>query len=171
VIDWWNEPTRPTVEPRVERGEPPTACQWCGCTTAPDAASCCDCGAVMAQDEDLGGLLIPGVTVVDPAILRSAYTSSVIAAPSWLSAFGLIGIPGQTTPQVATAGVVLARSELGGPGSSPQYEVVGIPSQAALEMAHLLRPLAIAAPQDRVELLTAETREQTAQKREAGASR
>lgn len=44
------------------------ACPWCAEPTLPDASNCSNCGAVMAQREDLGGLAIPGVTVVDPAM-------------------------------------------------------------------------------------------------------
>jgi len=124
----------------------------------------------MAQDEDLSGLAIPGVTVVDPAVRRGAYTSAVIGAKSRLSTFGLIGTAGETTVEMAPAAVVLARSSLSGTGRSLLPEDIGNPSQAALEMAHLLHGVAEpAATRDPIELSTAETEPKVPQRPGDGA--
>ena len=43
-------------------------CAWCGTDADPDAVACPSCGAALAQREDIGGVVIPGVTDVDPAL-------------------------------------------------------------------------------------------------------
>jgi len=51
------------VEPEVER-----TCAWCSATAAAEATHCPACGAALAQRESLGGVVIPGVTDVHPAL-------------------------------------------------------------------------------------------------------
>ena len=41
-------------------------CSWCEATADADATHCPSCGAALAQREDLGGILVPGVTGVAP---------------------------------------------------------------------------------------------------------
>jgi hypothetical protein len=93
----------------------------------------------MAQREDLGGLLIPGVTAVDPAMQARSSTSSVLLAQSRSSTLNAIGSIGGTTAQVAVAAAMLARDGLRGTGAAANPEDVGKPSQAAMEMAQRLR--------------------------------
>ena len=43
-------------------------CPWCS-AAAPDSATTCPaCGAALAQRESIAGLVIPGVTSIDPAL-------------------------------------------------------------------------------------------------------
>jgi hypothetical protein len=43
-------------------------CPWCS-AAAPDSATTCPaCGAALAQRESIAGLVIPGVTTIDPAL-------------------------------------------------------------------------------------------------------
>jgi hypothetical protein len=43
-------------------------CPWCS-AAAPDAATTCPaCGAALAQRESIAGLVIPGLTSIDPAL-------------------------------------------------------------------------------------------------------
>jgi hypothetical protein len=47
---------------------PERRCSWCEATASPGATDCPSCGAALAQREDLGGILVPGVTDVDPGL-------------------------------------------------------------------------------------------------------
>ena len=85
MSDWWNQPTRPTVEPEGSVVESPSTCPWCAQPASADAFYCSNCGAVIAQREDLGGLAIRGVTVVDTATQAHSYTSSVIGSQARMS--------------------------------------------------------------------------------------
>lgn len=53
-------PTEP--EPAVR------TCPWCSEPARPEDRTCRACGAAIAQREDLGGIVIPGVTGLDPAL-------------------------------------------------------------------------------------------------------
>ena len=139
MSDWWNQPTRSETAPQASTPEPPLACPWCAQPATPGATHCSGCGAVMAQREDLGGLLIPGVTAIDPAMQARSYTSSLLGAQSRASTMNAIGSIGGTTAQVAVAAAMLARDGLRGTGAAANPEDVGKPSQAALEMAQRLR--------------------------------
>jgi len=139
MSDWWNQPTRSETAPQAPAPEPPLTCPWCAQPATSAATHCSGCGAVMAQREDLGGLLIPGVTAVDPAMQARSYTSSALGAQSRSSTLNAIGSLGGTTAQVAVAAAMLARDGLRGTGAAANPEDVGKPSQAALEMAQRLR--------------------------------
>lgn len=43
-------------------------CPWCSAVAAATDTTCTACGAALAQRDDLGGVLIPGVTGVDPGL-------------------------------------------------------------------------------------------------------
>ena len=173
MSDWWNQPTRPTVEPGASIVEPPSTCPWCAQPASADAFYCSNCGAVMAQREDLGGLVIPGVTVVDPATQARSYTSSVIGSQARMSTLSMIGTgPGGTVVQVAAAATMLASDRVRGSGGTVDREDIGKPSQAALEMAQRLRqPTVAAARPDAVDLSTTQAEGSTAQTDEPGSSR
>jgi hypothetical protein len=102
----------------------------------------------MTQREDLGGLLIPGVTAVDPAMQAHGYSSSLMGSQSRMSTLSTIGEVGGTTAQVVSAAAILARDGLRGMGSGVAPEDLGKPSQAALEMSRRLRQTAGEAPAD-----------------------
>lgn len=44
-------------------------CAWCSAPAAAAATHCAACGAALAQRESLGGVVIPGVTDVHPALV------------------------------------------------------------------------------------------------------
>ena len=82
-------------EPGVGR-----SCPWCS-AAAPDSATTCPaCGAALAQRESISGLVIPGVTTVDPAL------QSIDGKP--------MRIPGASPTQGMASGVVVAAA-VGGP--------------------------------------------------------
>src|SRR5215210_6774608 len=57
-------------------------CPWCSNDASEDAARCPSCGAALAQRESLGGLQIPGVTAVDPALHVAGASPMRIPGPS-----------------------------------------------------------------------------------------
>lgn len=161
MSDWWNQPTRPTVDPEPSTGEPLLACPWCAQPAEPGAANCSTCGAVMAQHEDLGGLVIAGVTAVDPAMNAGLYDSTLMGSQSRMSALNAIGTsPAGAVAQVVAGAAMLATDRPRGFGGSVQPEDVGKPSQAALDMAERLRhPTAADVPAIPVERSTAQSDE------------
>ncbi|HYL40780.1 MAG TPA: hypothetical protein VET90_05680 [Candidatus Binatus sp.] len=122
-------------------------CQWCGAVSAPDAVQCSGCGAALATRESLGGLVVPGVTAVHPAL--EAYDAQPWRLP-------------KASPSQGLAGGTIAAAALGGPaglaalgglaavaaveylgagqghGEAPSLDALGQPSQAAVEMARRL---------------------------------
>ncbi|HEV2006306.1 MAG TPA: hypothetical protein VGQ85_06785 [Candidatus Limnocylindrales bacterium] len=54
------------VEPAPKPGR---TCAWCSAPAAAEATHCPACGAALAQRESLGGVVIPGVTDVHPALV------------------------------------------------------------------------------------------------------
>ena len=140
MSDWWNQPPRPTAEPGPSTGEPLSACPWCAEPAEPEATHCTSCGAVMAQHEDLGGLVIAGVTAVDPAMNAGGYGSTLVGSQSRMSALNAMGTsPAGAVAQVMAGAAMLATDRPRGLGVSAQPEDVGKPSQAALDMAERLR--------------------------------
>src|SRR5512135_2781772 len=122
-------------------------CQWCGASSPADATECSGCGAALAARDSLGGLVVPGVTAVDPAL-------QAFDAQPWR-------LP-RNSPSQGLAGGTIAAAALGGPvgiaalgglaavaaveylgagqghGSAPALDDVGRPSEAAVEMARRL---------------------------------
>ncbi|MGD0122743.1 MAG: hypothetical protein ABSC46_09315 [Candidatus Limnocylindrales bacterium] len=137
MSDWWNQADPSVVEPEAAAATPAT-CPWCDAPATPAATYCASCGAVMAQREELGGLVIPGVTEVDPAVQSSPVTS-VVAGQSGLSSVNLVGAVGGTSAQMVVTGVLLARDHLASGRPEVRVEDLGTPSQAALDMARRLR--------------------------------
>ena len=82
-------------EPAVGR-----TCPWCSAAAPDSATSCPACGAALAQRESIAGLVIPGVTTVDPAL------QSIDGRP--------MRIPGNSPTQGMASGVVAAVA-VGGP--------------------------------------------------------
>ena len=76
----------PRVTERTSPSESPNvSCQWCGTVAPAGASTCGGCGAALGQREDLGGVVIPGVTSVDPALV--AYDAQPLRIP------GAVGSP------------------------------------------------------------------------------
>jgi hypothetical protein len=118
-------------------------CPWCSAPAGDDDTRCPACGAALAQRDDLGGLNIPGVTTVDPALL-DAYGRPLhipLASPSQSIA-----------PTVAVAAVIggpMALAAIGGmaaitaseyratrhPKTAQELERVGVPSEVAVMVA------------------------------------
>ncbi len=139
MSDWWNQPTEPTVEPPASTDGGPAECHWCSAPATPNAYYCPSCGAVMAQREDLGGLAIPGVTVVDPAVQARSYRSSAIGSQARVSTLVMLGGgPGGSLVQVGAAAAILANDRIRGFGGTVDPQEIGKPSQSALEMAERL---------------------------------
>ena len=47
---------------------PASRCAWCSAAAPIGATQCPACGAALAQRESIAGLVIPGVTSIDPAL-------------------------------------------------------------------------------------------------------
>src|SRR5258708_26439203 len=123
----------------VQRGR---HCPWCAAPAKPDDTVCAACGAALAQRESIGGVQIPGLTSVDPALedydkrpmqLRGPSASQGVAPALIIGAvaggpIGLAAIGGVAA--VAGAEVLAAR---GGRGSTPNLEDVGKPSGRLLQ--------------------------------------
>jgi hypothetical protein len=112
----------------------PTICPWCSAPAATGATRCASCGAAIAQRESISGLVIPGVTTVDPnlvgdsspasPLLRTQGTANVLYAATQVNAtFGLAAA-------AAVLGQDAIRGMLGGKDVDPAK--IGIPSEAAL---------------------------------------
>ncbi len=57
------------VEPRDPgASDAGRTCPWCSEPAKATATTCSACGAALAQRDDLGGVLIPGVTGLDPGL-------------------------------------------------------------------------------------------------------
>ena len=126
-------------------------CQWCGSSSPADATDCSGCGAALAARESVGGLVIPGVTAVDPAL--QAYDAQPWRLP-------------RNSPSQGLAGGTIAAAAMGGPvgiaalgglaavaaveylgashghGDAPPLDAVGRPSEAAIEMVRQLDSVA-----------------------------
>jgi hypothetical protein len=113
----------------------PGACPWCSAANAPDARQCAGCGAAIAQRDDLGGVVVPGVTGVDPNLLG---TPSSLASPV-LRSQGTLGALNAVSHVDATLGLAAAAAILGQDtikgmlgANDADLEAVGKPSEAAL---------------------------------------
>jgi hypothetical protein len=123
VTDTWDAPT------------PPGTCPWCSAKNAPEARQCRSCGAAIAQRDDLAGVVVPGVTGVDPNLLG---TPSSLASPM-LRSQGTLGAIHAVSHVNATLGLAAAAAYLGQDtikGMLGQHDAdmdtVGKPSEAAL---------------------------------------
>jgi hypothetical protein len=124
------------LQPDVRR-----TCPWCSAGASREATHCHACGAALAQRESLGGVVIPGVTDVHPAL--AAFDAQPIRmrgpSPSQGLASGAIvaAVAGGPAGLVAIGGIVAvaAVEYLGGrnpDGTGPlDLESVGRLSGAA----------------------------------------
>ena len=135
------------ASPDLQPPEPAArTCQWCGVTSDPTATTCRGCGAALGERESLGGLVVPGVTAVDPAL--QAYDAQPWRLPRSSPSQGLAG----GTIAAAAMGGPAGIAALGGlaavaaveyltakPGGSDATTLgVGQPSEAALQMVERL---------------------------------
>jgi hypothetical protein len=58
------------------------SCAWCSAVAPESATQCPACGAALAQRESIAGLVIPGVTTIDPALQAIAGQPMHISGPS-----------------------------------------------------------------------------------------
>src|SRR4051812_16360232 len=134
-----------TAEMEPGHGDAATdiTCPWCGTAARPGSTSCVGCGAALGQREDLGGLVIPGVTSVDPAL--QAYDAQPLRIPRSSPTQGLAG----GTIAAAAMGGPVGLAALGGLAAVAAVEYlggrsgsdtgpVGKPSEAALQMVERL---------------------------------
>jgi len=117
-------------------------CPWCSATASDEATRCPDCGAALAQREDIGGLVIPGVTSVDPALqaidgqpihlrgpspsqgmANGVMVAAVVGGPVELAIVG--GIAASAAAEYLSAG-------RGGAGRAQDLADVGKPSPSTL---------------------------------------
>jgi hypothetical protein len=129
----------PTPEPEAQL---PPSCPWCGARVADGVPNCGECGAAVAQRESIGGLKIPGLTSVDPALedfdkrplhLRGPSPSQGVAPALIIGAaaggpIGLVAIGGVA----AVAAAELLGSTHDGPAGIPLADV-GKPSEVLLQ--------------------------------------
>jgi len=130
-----------TDEPAVR------TCQWCGATAAATATTCSGCGAALEERESLGGVVVPGVTGIDPAL--AAYDAQPWHLPRSSPSQGMAG----STVVAAIAGGPAGIAALGGLAAvaaveyltaKPQgpdgkgLDALGQPSEAALQMVEKL---------------------------------
>jgi hypothetical protein len=128
---------QPGASAEVER-----QCPWCAAPAKPDDTVCSACGAALAQRESIGGVQIPGLTSVDPALedfdkrpihLRGPSPSQGMAPALLLGVvaggpIGLAAIGGVA----AVAGAEFLASHHGGAGPA-NLEDVGKPSEVLLQ--------------------------------------
>ncbi len=135
-------------------------CPWCDASAAPEATHCPSCGAALAQRTSIGGLTIPGVTTVDPALQAYAAQPPRIPgnSPSQSMAGSAIVAAAALPGPVALAAIggvvgVAALEYMGarrGEGAPPiELESVGRPSEIAREVAERLDRLDREARTDR----------------------
>ena len=112
-----------------------STCPWCSAANPVEARQCISCGAAIAQRDDLGGVVVPGVTGVDPNLLG---TPSSLASPV-LRSQGTLGAINAVSHVNATLGLAAAAAILGQDTikgmlgvNDADLEAVGKPSEAAL---------------------------------------
>ncbi len=117
-------------------------CPWCAAKVKPEQTHCPACGAALAQRESIGGVKIPGLTSVDPALedfdkrplhLRGPSPSQGVAPGLIIAAaaggpIGMLAIGGVA----AVAAVELMGTKRDGP-EGMSLENVGRPSEVLLQ--------------------------------------
>lgn len=141
--DWWNQPMRRVTPGPEPAGSDPEAtgrigarCPWCSAPANPGDGCCPNCGATMAQRESLGGMVIPGVTDVDPGLRQPSMAGAALGTQARMNMLSAVGHAAGPSAQIVSAAAMLAKDSIGGmfkPGTNP--EDIGRPSQAALDMA------------------------------------
>jgi hypothetical protein len=119
----------------------PGACPWCSTTNAPDARQCRSCGAAIAQREDLGGVLVPGVTGVDPNLLgtQASLASPMLRSQGTMNAINAVSNVNATLG-LAAAAAILGQDTVKGMLGMKDADLgsVGVPSEVALRAVEKL---------------------------------
>jgi hypothetical protein len=102
----------------VDARESERTCPWCSARAAAADDHCHSCGAALAQRESIGGLVIPGVTAVDPAL------AAFDAQPRHLR--------GPSPSQGIASGVIVAAA------GGPQFAIAALGGLAAVAAAEYL---------------------------------
>lgn len=139
MSDWWNQPNRSAGQPEsaaAPGAAPAPICPWCGApATAADAEICPSCGASLSQREDLKGLAIPGVTVVDPELLRKRAARTPGGDPTRAVAMRMGGSVGGVVGSLAVGAAFLAAEKLSARGDTPPNpEDIGKPGETAMTL-------------------------------------
>jgi hypothetical protein len=125
----------------AEPSDPGTrTCPWCSASANATDTKCPECGAALAQREDLGGVVIPGLTGVDPNL--SAWDAQPLhlkgPSPTQGLATGILPAAAMGGPAglailggIAAVGAVEYLSAKGPGGQSVDPATVGIPSEVA----------------------------------------
>ena len=121
---------------------PASRCAWCSAAAPIGATQCPACGAALAQRESIAGLVIPGVTAIDPALQEIDGQPIHLRGPSpsqgmahGVMAAAVIGGPvglaviGGLAASAAAEYVGARRDHLGAPDD---LDDVGRPSRTAL---------------------------------------
>ena len=138
--DWWNKPMEPAEPPAEEAAsDHPAVCPWCS-APATGTAVCPSCGAIMAQREHLGALVIPGVTDVDSNLAPPDVPAGAIHGQAVQNRVALaLGSPATAGVVMAGAAAVMARDALSGTFQTGETgQNVGKPSDAAVAMLRQL---------------------------------
>jgi hypothetical protein len=118
-------------------------CPWCS-AAAPDSATTCPaCGAALAQRESIAGLVIPGLTSIDPALqaidgqpihLRGPSPTQGMASGAMVAAVigGPVGLA-MIGGMAAGAAVEYMASGRGRSAGSENLDDLGRPSPSALQ--------------------------------------
>jgi hypothetical protein len=132
----------PAGTPDAAAGAEAPHCPWCAAPAAADADRCTACGAALAQRETIGGLMIPGLTSVDPVLQdfdkRPLHISGPSPSQGMAPALIVGAVAGGPAGIAAIGGVAaLAAVEYLGAGrggaGSVNLEDVGRPSDVVLQ--------------------------------------
>ena len=136
------------TEPQLpEASEPGRHCPWCAAPADDAATRCSACGAALAQRESISGVLIPGLTGLDPALedydKRPLHISGPSPSQGMAPALIVAAAAGGPIGLMAVGGVaaVVAAEYMGASRGGPDgagLELVGKPSEVALQaLEHL----------------------------------
>lgn len=117
------------------------SCAWCATPAAPEATTCSNCGAALAQRESIGDIAIPGLTAVDAALQdydkRPLHLRGPSASQGMAPALIVGAMAGGPIGLAAIGGVaaVAAAEFLGArrPGDAASLDEIGKPSEVALQ--------------------------------------
>jgi hypothetical protein len=139
VSDWWNQPIQPPEQPDGGKA-PASPCPWCGAPGVDGAETCAGCGASLTESEKLNGLAIPGVTVVDPELLRMSAAQAPVKPANDMSraiAMRVGGSIGGIAGTLAVGAAFKAADKLSAKAARASSESVGGGETAASFEARL----------------------------------
>jgi hypothetical protein len=92
----------------------------------------------MAQREDLGGVMVPGVTGVDPAMAQAGLSPTLLRGQSGMETTGAVGSVAGSSAGMFVAAAMLDKDHFAAEPQHVRPGDLGTPSQAALDMARRL---------------------------------